>query len=107
MQSSHWRIVARDLICVLAVISAAGCNQPADALRHGDKNNSPMTPRRRPSKTTGSRCGGNCQGHGPGAWGTSGGIGSKAVAALSHTPFLAWPSDPMPRRLRQGLGTVV
>lgn len=43
MQSSHWRIVARDLICVLAVISAAGCNQPADALRHGDKNNSPMT----------------------------------------------------------------
>ena len=94
MQSSHWRIVARDLICVLAVISAAGCNQPADALRHGDKNNSPMTPRRRPSKTTGSRCGGNCQGHGPGAWGTSGGIGSKAVAAFPTRH--SWPGPATP-----------
>lgn len=39
-------------------------------------------PRRRLSKTARSRCGSNHQGHGPGAWGTSGGIDSRAIARL-------------------------
>jgi hypothetical protein len=28
---------------VLAIIAAAGCNRPADGLRHDDENNSAMT----------------------------------------------------------------
>jgi hypothetical protein len=43
VQSRHRWIFGRNLICVLTVIAAAGCNRPADGLRHDDENNSAMT----------------------------------------------------------------
>ena len=44
MQLPHHWIFTRDLIGVLAVVAATGCNQPADALRQEDGNKPATTP---------------------------------------------------------------
>lgn len=77
MQSPRQRTIARSLICALAVTAPGGCDQSVDAPREGPRGRSRLW------KAGGSRRRGNCRGHDPGAWGTSGGIAARVVAGPS------------------------